>query len=71
MIKKAMPYMIALIVGIVLMFLIMPMAKAGRTNPSLIGGEVLIPVMAIVITGIWKNRAKIAESLNLEEDDDE
>lgn len=47
MIRKALPYIIAIIVGIVVMLIVTPIAKANRDVPSLIGGEVCIPVIAV------------------------
>ncbi len=45
--KKLLPYAIALMVGVALWVLVTPFAKAHRTDKSLIGGEMLMPVFTV------------------------
>lgn len=56
--KKIMPYVIALIIGVMICILITPIAKANRRNRQLVGGEILIPVYAIGITAIVRSGKK-------------
>lgn len=71
MIRKALPYIIAIIVGIVVMLIVTPIAKANRDVPSLIGGEVCIPVIAIGGTIMVKSiRSDIKSGMfNMEDDE--
>ena len=72
-IKKALPYIIALIVGVVTMIFVIPAAKAAREVPTLWGGELCIPVLAVIMVLIARtirNDIK-SEILNQDEEDDE
>lgn len=53
--KQLIPYLIALVIGIVIMIMVTSYAKAQRTDPSLIGGEVLIPLLAMLLVLIVRN----------------
>lgn len=72
-IKKALPYIIALVIGVVVMFLIMPTVKAHRENPSLIGGEILIPFVAVGGTFMVRSIYRDIKSgmFSADEEDDE
>lgn len=71
MIRKALPYIIAIIVGIVVMLIVTPIAKANRDVPSLIGGEVCIPVIAVGSTVMVKSIRNDIKSgvFNMEDDE--
>lgn len=71
MIRKALPYIIAIIVGIVVMLIVTPIAKANRDVPSLIGGEVCIPVIAVDGTVMVKSIRNDIKSgvFNMEDDE--
>lgn len=71
MIRKALPYIIAIIVGIVIMLIVTPIAKANRDVPSLIGGEVCIPVIAVGGTVMVKSIRNDIKSgmFNMEDDE--
>lgn len=71
MIRKALPYIIAIIVGIVVMLIVTPIAKANRDVPSLIGGEVCIPVIAVGGTVMVKSIRNDIKSgvFNMEDDE--
>lgn len=71
MIRKALPYIIAIIVGIVVMLVVTPIAKANRDVPSLIGGEVCIPVIAVGGTVMVKSIRNDIKSgvFNMEDDE--
>lgn len=71
MIRKALPYIIAIIVGIVVMLIVTPLAKANRDVPSLIGGEVCIPVIAVGGTVMVKSIRNDIKSgvFNMEDDE--
>lgn len=70
-IRKALPYIIAIIVGIVVMLIVTPIAKANRDVPSLIGGEVCIPVIAVGGTVMVKSIRNDIKSgmFNMEDDE--
>ena len=73
LIKKALPYIIALIVGVVTMIFVIPAAKAAREVPALWGGELCIPVLTVIMVLIARtirNDIK-SEMLNQDEEDDE
>ena len=71
MIRKALPYIIAIIVGIVVMLIVTPIAKANRDVPSLIGGEVCMPVIAVGGTVMVKSIRNDIKSgvFNMEDDE--
>lgn len=71
MIRKALPYIIAIIVGIVVMLIVTPIAKANRDVPSLIGGEVCIPVITVGGTVMVKSIRNDIKSgvFNMEDDE--
>lgn len=71
MIRKALPYIIAIIVGIVVMLIVTPIAKANRDVPSLTGGEVCIPVIAVGGTVMVKSIRNDIKSgvFNMEDDE--
>lgn len=71
MIRKALPYIIAIIVGIVVMLIVTPIAKANRDVPSLIGGEGCIPVIAVGGTVMVKSIRNDIKSgvFNMEDDE--
>lgn len=73
LIKKALPYIIALIVGVVTMIFVIPAAKAAREVSALWGGELCIPVLAVIMVLIARtirNDIK-SEMLDQDEEDDE
>jgi LytS/YehU family sensor histidine kinase len=70
-IKKALPYIIAIIVGIVVMLIVTPIAKANREVPSLVGGEMCIPVIAVVGTFIVRSIYNDIKSDMFNTEDDE
>lgn len=45
-------YIIALVVGVALWVLVTPFAKAHRTDKSLVGGEMLMPVFTVAGTAV-------------------
>lgn len=72
--KRFIPYVFALMMGIMLWALLTPYARAHRQDQRLIGGEMLMPVVCVAATAIVRNRKKIAaelRSMNEKEDDDE
>lgn len=68
------PYLIALIVGVILMWICTPYAKAHRENPSLIGGEILLPALPVLIVVFAKSfkefRQTMKTTLNDTDEDD-
>ena len=73
LIKKALPYIIALIAGVVTMIFVIPAAKAAREVPTLWGGELCIPVLTVIMVLIARtirNDIK-SEMLDQDEEDDE
>ena len=58
MLKKILPYAAALVIGVAAMLLAMPYAAAHRADPSLIGGEALIPVMTVFGVYVFRSVKK-------------
>jgi hypothetical protein len=56
--KALLPYSIALIVGLFLTWICTPYAKAHRADPTLTGGEVLLPILAILAVAFIKSFKK-------------
>ena len=55
--KRIIPYIVALILGVALWILVTPYAKAHRVDPSLTGGEALFPIAAVfgvMIVRTWR-----------------
>lgn len=46
--KAALPYIIALIAGVILWAICTPYAKAHREDPSLVGGEACLPALTVL-----------------------
>lgn len=70
--KQLIPYLVAMVIGIVIMIMVTPYAKAQRTDPSLIGGEVLIPFLAILLVLIVRSiRNDIRSGMFSDDEDDE
>ena len=53
--KALIPYIIALLVGLFLAWICTPYAKAHRADPTLTGGEVLLPILAILAVALFKS----------------
>lgn len=53
--KALIPYIIALVVGLFLTWICTPYAKAHRANPTLIGGEVCLPILTILAVLLFKS----------------
>lgn len=71
--KRFIPYLFALAMGIMLWALVTPAVKARRADQRLIGGEMLLPVYCVAGTAVVRNRKKIAaefRSMNKEDDDE-
>lgn len=69
--KKLLPYFIALIVGLVLMWICTPYAKAHRADPTLTGGEVLLPILAILAVAIFQSIKEARGMMREAERDDQ
>lgn len=69
--KKLLPYFIALIVGLVLTWICTPYAKAHRADPTLTGGEVLLPILAILAVAIFQSIKEAREMMREAERDDQ
>lgn len=72
--KKLLPYFIALIVGLVLMWICTPYAKAHREDPSLVGGEACLPALTVLCVFAVKTipgeiKEMIREAKETDEDD--
>lgn len=72
--KKLLPYFIALIVGLVLMLICTPYAKAHREDPSLVGGEACLPALTVLYVFAVKTisgeiKEMIREAKETDEDD--
>ena len=53
--KRAIPYAVAIAVGLILWWLMTPYAKTHRMDPTLIGGEALFPLLAILCIAFFKS----------------
>jgi len=69
--KKLLPYFIALIVGLFLTWICTPYAKAHRADPTLTGGEVLLPILAILAVAIFQSIKEAREMMREAERDDQ
>ncbi len=62
--KALIPYIIALIVGLILMWICTPYAKAHRADPTLTGGEVCLPLLTVAAVALIKHLPREIRELN-------
>lgn len=69
--KQLIPYLIALAIGFIIMFLITPYAQSQRPDPTRVGGEALIPILAMLLVLIVRNiRNDMRASVSDDEDNE-
>lgn len=62
--KAALPYIIALIAGVILWAICTPCAKSQREDPSLVGGEACLPALTVLAVVLIKNLPRKIRELN-------
>lgn len=59
--KKVLAYGLALIIGVLLTVIATPYARAHRADPSLVGGEVFLPVFPVIVCTVLLEKKKDRE----------
>ena len=68
--KKVALYFAAFAAGIVIYVLVTPYAKAHRNDPTLVGGECLIPIICVAAVALVDGRQSIKDMFAEVEDDE-